>query len=116
MFERARRVASQLQRELTELLRREVEDPRLSWVTVTGVEVSRDLSVAKVYVSTIQEEQLEEALQALRERTPLLRRLLGKRLHLRTVPELRFFKDTAIERGMKIDRLLDQLRGERGEE
>lgn len=114
-FERSQRVASQLRRELTELLQREVEDPRVQWVTIIDIEVSRDLSVAKVYISTLQKEKLEETLTALQELAPGLRRLLGKRLHLRTIPELQFLKETALERGMRIAQLLDQLKKDEGD-
>ena len=108
-YERAQRVAPQLQRELSDLIRHELKDPRLGWVTVDDVEVSRDLSVAKIYVSTLDMEQIDATLEILQGAAPFLRRELGKRLHLRQIPELRFFKDTAIERGMRITQLLDQL-------
>ena len=112
-YDRAQRVASQLQRELAELIRSELKDPRIGWVTVDDVEVSRDISVAKVYVSTLEPEGIEPALEALAAAAPFLRRELGKRLHLRSIPQLRFFKDTAIERGIRITRLLDEIAKER---
>jgi len=108
-YERSQRVASQLQRELSDLIRHEIKDPRLGWVTVDDVEVSRDLSVAKIYVSTLEADRMETTLEVLRAAAPFLRRELGRRLRLRTIPELRFFKDTAIETGCRITRLLDQI-------
>ncbi len=111
-YERHRRVASQLQRELADLIRHEIKDPRLGWVTVDDVEVSRDLSVAKVYVSTLDMAQIDTALEILQGAAPVLRRELGRRLHIRQIPELRFFRDTAIERGMRITQLLDELKKE----
>ncbi|GAB6066943.1 30S ribosome-binding factor RbfA [Methylothermus subterraneus] len=108
-YERAQRVASQLKRELSDLIRFELKDPRLGWVTVDDVEVSRDLAVAKVYVSSLKEDELEASLEALKSAAPFMRRELGKRLRLRIVPELRFYKDTAIETGLRVTKLLDQI-------
>ncbi len=108
-YERSQRVASQLKRELADLIRLELKDPRLAWVTVDEVEVSRDLSVAKVYVSTLEDAQLEASLEALKAAAPCLRRELGRRLKLRIIPELRFYRDTAIERGLRMTKLLDQI-------
>ena len=114
-YERAERVGSQLQRELADLIRSEVKDPRLGWVTIDDVEVSRDLSVAKVYLSTLESGQLAPSLEVLNGAAAFLRRELGKRLRLRAVPELRFFEDSAIERGVRITQLLDQIAKEREE-
>lgn len=108
-YERSQRVASQLKRELADLIRLELKDPRLGWVTVDEVAVSRDLSVAKVYVSTLEDGQLEASLEALKHAAPFLRRELGRRIKLRIVPELRFYQDTAIERGLRLTQLLDQI-------
>ncbi len=108
-YERSQRVASQLKRELADLIRLELKDPRLGWVTVDEVEVSRDLSVAKVYVSTLEDAQLAASLEALKAAAPFLRRELGRRLKLRGIPELRFYQDTAIERGLRMTQLLDQI-------
>ncbi|MCX8049717.1 MAG: 30S ribosome-binding factor RbfA [Methylohalobius sp.] len=114
-YTRSQRIASQLREELSELIRIELKDSRLSWVTVDEVEVSRDLQVAKVYVSSLKEEQLEESLKALKAAAPFLRHELGKRLHVRVVPELRFYRDTAIEHGLKITQLLRQIKNDADE-
>lgn len=114
-FERSQRVASQLQRELADLIRSELKDPRLGWITVNDVEVSRDLGVARIYVSTLEAQQLEANLEALQNAAPFLRRELGKRLHVRTIPELRFYKDTSVERGQRLDELLGQIAKDSGE-
>ncbi len=108
-YERAQRVASQIKRELADLIRLEIKDPRLGWVTVDDVEVSRDLSVAKIYVSSLEEDKLEDSLEVLSNAASFLRRELGKRLKLKTIPELRFYRDTALESGFRITRLLDQI-------
>lgn len=109
-FTRNVRVASQLQRELAELLRSEVKDPRLGMVTVSDVEVTRDLSVAKVYVSFLGAEQSpKESLKLLAARAPLLRHEVGRRMRMRVIPELRFLFDDSVERGLHMDALIDGL-------
>lgn len=108
-YDRSQRVASQLQRELADLIRSELDDPRLGWVTVDDVEVSRDLSLAKVYVSTLATDQIDSTLEVLSAAAPFLRHELGKRLHLRSIPVVRFCKDIAVERGRRINQLLDEI-------
>lgn len=109
-FTRNVRVASQLQRELAELLRVEVKDARLGMVTVSDVEVTRDLALAKVYVSFLGAQQAtRESLQLLASRIPLLRHELGRRMRMRAIPELRFIYDDSVERGLRMDAVLDQL-------
>lgn len=108
-FSRTRRVGEQIQRELAELLQREVKDPRVAGVTVTAVEVSRDLAHAKVYVSRMTSDaDWDATLEGLRRAGGFLRRELGRRLTLRTVPELRFLRDASIEQGARLSELIDQ--------
>lgn len=110
-FSRSVRVASQLQRELAELLRGELKDPRLGMVTVSDVEVTRDLSLAKVYVSFLgARQEVPESLTLLAERGPMLRHELGHRMRMRSIPELRFIYDDSVERGLHMDALLDRLK------
>lgn len=108
-FSRTRRVSEQLQRELAQLIQQEVHDPRLGMITVSGVEVSRDLAVAKVFVSSLDDgEQLEQSLDVLKKAAGFLRRELGKRMSTRTVPELRFVYDATIQRGNELSSLIDK--------
>lgn len=108
-FSRTRRVSEQIQRELAQMIQQEIDDPRLGMVTVSGVEVSRDLAVAKVFVSSLDEgEQLEQTLIVLKKAAGFLRRELGKRMSTRTVPELRFVYDETILRGNKLSSLIDK--------
>jgi ribosome-binding factor A len=110
-FSRGDRVAAQLQRELADLLRNEVKDPRVGWVTVHAVEVSRDLATAKVFLGFLQEgDAVRETLAALKHSAPFLRRELGRRMKMRVVPELRFVRDESFEQGMRISQLLHDLR------
>lgn len=108
-FSRTRRVGEQVQRELAGLLQQEVKDPRVAGVTVTAVEVSRDLTHARVYVSRLGEESgWEDTLRGLQRAAGFLRRELGRRLTMRTVPELKFMRDTSIERGARLSELIEQ--------
>jgi ribosome-binding factor A len=110
-FSRGDRVAAQLQRELADLLHNELKDPRIGWVTVHAVEVSRDLAVAKVFLGFLQEDEaMRESLAALKHSAPFLRRELGRRMKMRVVPELRFMRDESVEQGMRISQLLHEIR------
>jgi ribosome-binding factor A len=108
-FSRATRIADQVQRDLSELIRVEVKDPRVSLVTVSAVEVSRDLSHAKVYVTSMAPEHSpEQTTAALQHAAGFLRSQLGRSLKLRTVPQLQFVYDASIERGIRLTQLIDQ--------
>lgn len=110
-FSRSQRVEQQIQRTLGELLLLEVKDPRVRGVSVSAVEVSRDLGVAQVWVSLLDpDDDPEEALSGLRAASGFLRAQVGKQLKLRRVPELRFGRDTSIRRGSEISRLIDEAR------
>lgn len=110
-FTRGDRVAAQLQRELADLLRNELKDPRVGWVTVHAVEVSRDLAVAKVFIGFLEEGDVARtSLAALKHSAPFLRRELGRRMQMRSVPELRFLRDESAERGERINALLHEIR------
>jgi ribosome-binding factor A len=105
---RATRVGDQLQRELPDLLRNEVKDPRVGPVTITAVEVSGDLAHAKVYFSHLAGgEHAAEAVDALQRTAGYLRRELSHRLQLFSVPQLHFVYDDSIESGMRMSRLID---------
>jgi len=108
-FQRSARVAGQLQRELSELIRREVKDPRVSGVTVTKVDVTRDLSHAKVFVSVLgQDGPQPEVLAALQHAAGYLRHLLGKLLKIRSIPELHFVQDDLLERAAHLTALINR--------
>ena len=109
-FARHERVAAQLRRELATLIQREVNDPRLGPVTVTDVEVTRDLSVARVYLSSASPETIPGSLKVLKGAAGFLRSRLGRDLRMRAVPELRFVHDDSMQRGARIDSLLDGIK------
>jgi len=113
---RVRRLNQLLREELSRLIRREVKDPRVGLVTVTGVEVTADLEHADVFVRTVETERdLSEMIDGLRSAAGYLRHALGKELHLRRIPELTFREDRSLERARRIEDLLDEALGpERG--
>jgi ribosome-binding factor A len=109
-FSRSDRVAEQIQRELADLLQFEVKDPRVGMVTITEVEVSGDIAHAKVFYSApLQDARGASDLQkGLEKSAGFMRSQLGKRMMIRTVPQLHFVYDTSIDQGMKISRLIDE--------
>ena len=106
--QRAQRVGEQIQRELALLLREHVKDPRVGHVTITAVEVSPDLSHAKVFVTHLAgSEHADEVVQALQRTAGFLRTELGRRMKLYSVPQLHFAYDDSIESGMRLSQLID---------
>ena len=108
-YSRGRRIADQLQRELSEIIRLEIKDPRVGLVTLTDVDVSQDNAYAKVFFTSFGEPvQQEAATRALNHAAGFLRSMLAQRLKLRTVPQLRFEYDVSVEHGVKLSRLIDE--------
>ena len=107
-FARHQRLGAQIQRTLSELLRFETKDPRLQGVSLTTVDLTRDLSVAKIYFSLLDPEgNAESALEGLEKASGFLRGRLGREIKVRHVPELRFVHDDSAEHGMKISEMID---------
>lgn len=107
-YSRSRRVGDQMQRELAQLIREEVKDPRVGMVTVSGVDVTRDFSYAKVYVTVLDPQQSAAAtVKALNNAAAFLRRALGQRMTIRSVPQLQFVYDESIERGAQLSSLIN---------
>ena len=107
---RPRKVADLIQRELSDLLRREVRDPRVGMVTLTAVDVSPDLSHAKVFYTLLDKSHLEETQRGLDRAAGYLRSQIAHRIKLYTTPELRFAYDESVERGDRLSRLIDSAR------
>ena len=105
-FTRNERVAGLLRRELATLIWSEVKDPRLGSVNLTDVEVTRDLSHAKVYITSSDAENIKDSLTALNHAAGFLRSRLGQMVRMRAVPELKFFYDASLEQGDRIEALL----------
>jgi ribosome-binding factor A len=107
-FPRSRRVAEQIQRELSRLITAEFQDPRLKLVTITEVEVSRDLSHARVYVSVLGSDDPSDAVAALKHASGRLRQMLSHALRMRGVPELRFVEDKVLIEGSRLSGLINK--------
>ncbi|MDH5481129.1 MAG: 30S ribosome-binding factor RbfA [Nitrosomonas sp.] len=108
-YSRALRIADQIQRELADLLQHEVKDPRVGQITITGVEVARDYSHAKIFYTTLggaEENILVE--KGLDHANGFLRASLAHRIKLRIVPQLHFIYDESVERGMHLSKLIDE--------
>ena len=101
-FKRSDRVAQELKKEVAVILQREVKDPRIGMVTVSDVEVSRDLAYAKIFVTFLFDKGLEKA-------SPYIRSLVGKVMRLRIVPELRFIYDESLVEGMRMSNLVSNV-------
>lgn len=111
---RPNRVADQLRAEIADLVARELHDPGIGFLTITHVKVTPDLQNARVYYTTLGDAKARrETERALERATPFLRRHIGRRLRLKRVPELEFFFDEAVERGDRIEQILQDLNSER---
>lgn len=109
-FSRSQRLGAQVLRTLSELLRFETKDPSLSTVSLTAVDLSRDLGVAKVYYSLLNPDDDPQPVQeGLKRASGFLRGRLGASLEIRHVPELRFVHDDSIAHGVEMGRLIDSV-------
>lgn len=108
-FSRTLRVAEQIQRELADLIRLEVKDPRVGMVTLTDVEVAADYGHAKVFFTTFGDDvQIKAAAAGLNHAAGFLRHELGARIKLHSIPQLHFIYDESIERGIRLSQLIDR--------
>jgi len=110
-YSRTQRVADYLQRELAELIQHEVRDPRIGMVSITGVDVSRDLGHARVYFTSMEANSSEEAAEsteALNRAAGFLRSQLSRDSRMRSVPQLRFYFDSSVGRGRELEALIRQ--------
>ena|SRR5215203_851567 len=110
---RPERVRGLLQETVAEILLREVKDPRIEGVTLTGVDITPDLKLAKIYFSTLQPENHEAALAGLKSAAGYIKREIAIRLQLRHTPELRFLYDTTLEKANRLESLLRQVEQEK---
>lgn len=106
---RPQKLGDLIQRELSELLQRELRDPRVGMITITGVDVSPDFSHAKVFFTVLEKQRLEDAREGLRRAAGFLRSQLARRIKLYTTPELRFEYDESVERGDRLSRLINSV-------
>ncbi|MDI4113734.1 30S ribosome-binding factor RbfA [Pseudomonas aeruginosa] len=116
-YSRTQRIGDQMQRELAQLIQREIKDPRLGLVTITGVEVSRDVAHAKVFITVMGQDDAGKIalnLEILNDAAGYLRMLLGKSMKLRSVPQLHFHYDESIRRGAELSALIERAVAEDG--
>lgn len=110
---RPEKLGDLIQRELSDLLQRELRDPRVGMITLTGVDVSPDLSHAKVFFTIFEKDKLDDTQAGLKRSAGFLRSQLARRIKLYTTPELRFVYDESVERGDRLSRLIDSTRGKK---
>lgn len=110
-FSRTDRVSQQIQKEVAVIIQRDIKDPRVGMATVSSVEVSRDLSFAKVFVTLYNsdEQKSKQAVNILNEACGFIRSLLGKRIRARVMPQLKFVLDSSLMDGMRISNFVDQV-------
>jgi len=112
-FSRVDRLSQQMKKEMAVILQREIKDPRLhTMITVSDVEVSRDLSHAKVFVTFfgMDDSKVEDNLKILNEASGFIRSLIGKRIQTRIVPHIRFAFDQSLNEGIRMANLVDTVR------
>ncbi|CAM3602455.1 ribosome-binding factor A [Rouxiella silvae] len=116
-FSRTQRVSQEMQKEIAIILQREVKDPRVGMATVSGVEVSRDLAYAKVFVTFLDvlttepqdPDRVKNGIKALQDAQGFIRTLIGKAMRLRVVPELTFAYDDSLVEGMRMSNLVTNV-------
>ena len=114
-FSRADRVSGLIQEVLSELLKKDIHDPRLAMATITSVKMSRDLKLARIYFTIYGDsEKSEAAVQGFESARGFIKRSLAPRLGLRYMPDLKFFYDESFEYGSHIDQLLEKIKTDDG--
>ena len=114
-YSRTQRVADQIQRELAQLIQLEMKDPRLGMVTVSAVDVTRDLAFADVFVSFLgidDQKEIDESLEVLKRASGFLRSQLARTIKMRFTPQLRFRYDTSLRRGAYLSDLIEKARSQ----
>jgi ribosome-binding factor A len=109
-YKRSQRLSVLLKEEVADIVLHKIKDPRLGFITVTDVELSDDLRFAKIFVTVLKEEDREISLQILNEAKGFVRSEIAKRLRIKIIPTFEFFYDDCIERGFRIDKLLEDIK------
>jgi len=112
-FSRVDRIGGLIQKTLSDILRREIKDPRLKMITITGVTVTRDLKLARIYFTTFAGSNSKEAAyEGFKKARGFVKRALARQLALRYMPDLEFYYDESFDYGERIDRLLTEIKAE----
>lgn len=115
MSHRPERLAEAIKKEMSDLLREELKDPRIGFATITGVDVSSDLKYAKIYVSVYgNNEERDATMKALKKAQGFIRTELGRRIRLRHVPEITFKLDESMVHGARVIELIEEVKGSNG--
>lgn len=115
-YSRAERLSDLIRSEISEIILRKIKDPRVQMITITGVDLSEDLRIAKVFFTTMaQGEERQTSIAGLKSAAGFIRKTLGSRLDLRYVPEINFFYDESFEYGARIDKLIKKVKEEGNE-
>jgi ribosome-binding factor A len=108
-FPRSRRVGEQIQRSLAVLIQQEIKDPRLGMTSISAVQVTRDLSSARVFVTVMGDDAVvKDSMNVLKRAAGFLRSSLAKQMRTRTIPELRFVYDRSLEEGVRLGALINE--------
>ena len=111
-YKRSQRVSHVIREEVSDIILNRLKDPRIGFLTVTDVEVSQDLKLARIYVSTLKDEDREGAIEALTSSKGFIRQELGRRVRMKSTPELEFRFDESSRYGDKMERLFKQIKEE----
>jgi ribosome-binding factor A len=113
-YKRSQRVSDLLRKEIADIIIYRLRDPRVGFITVTGVDVTDDIKIARIYVSILREEERKSTLEILNSAKSFIRSELSKRLRMKFIPSIEFRLDTSIEYGSRIEKLLKEIE-EKGE-
>jgi len=111
-YKRSQRVSDLLRKEIADIIVYRLKDPRIGFITVTGVDVTDDIKMARVYVSVFQAEERKTTLEILNSAKSFIRSELSRRLRMKFIPIIEFRLDTSIEYGNRIESLLKEIEGE----
>ncbi len=109
-YKRSQRVSDLLREEIADIITHRLKDPRIGFITVTGVDVTDDLKMAFVYISVLKDEEKQLTIDILNSAKSFIRSELSKRLRMKTIPTVDFRLDVSIEYGSKIEKLLDEIK------
>ncbi|HBG92722.1 MAG: ribosome-binding factor A [Nitrospirae bacterium GWF2_44_13] len=111
-YKRSQRVSDLIREEIADIIMNKVKDPRLGFVTVTGAKITEDLKIATIYLSILKEEEKETTLEMLNSAKGFIRAELAKRLRMKFIPSLTFRIDESLEYGVRIEKLLREIKKE----
>ncbi len=111
MLYRTKRLSKEIRKDISDIIQKEVKDPRVKGTIITDVELSNDLRIAKVYISVFEQERWTEVINGLNKSKGFIRKQLSRRIHVKSVPELRFHRDNSVNYGMHMDEVINRVLG-----